>query len=390
MTRQGPITGMVMSGGGARAAYQVGVLRALCELHTEKAPFQVLAGTSAGAINSTALAIHGDDFRAGVAHLLETWRSLSPDKVYRTDLASLAAIGMRWIRQLSMGGALRSDGNVNALLDTNPLRVLLERCLPTERIRSHVWSGHLRGVAVTATSYQTGTAMSFFEGAADIKPWVRSTRIGVHERISVSHVLASAAIPMFFPPVELGGHWYGDGCVRLSDPLSPAIHLGAERLVAIGIRYARTPQETDALNRALPRKSKSPAISEISGVMLNAIFLDSLDADAERLERINAMLSLVPLEQRTRMRNPLRSIPLLVLRPSRDLGSLAVEQYGSFPRTLRHLLRGIGATGDSGWDLVSYLAFEPAYVERLMDLGYEDTYARRDEVAAFFANEGPF
>jgi NTE family protein len=243
---------------------------------------------------------------------------------------------------------------------------------------------------VTATSYQTGTAMSFFEGAADIKPWTRSTRIGVHERLTTAHVLASSAIPMFFPPVEIAGHWYGDGCVRLSDPLSPAIHLGAERLVAIGIRYARTPQETDALNRSAPRKSRSPAISEISGVMLNAIFLDSLDADAERLERINAMLSLVPLSARTTMRNPLRAIPLLVLRPSRDLGSLAVEQYSSFPRTLRHLLRGIGATGDSGWDLVSYLAFEPAYVERLMDLGYEDTYARRDEVTAFFEREGPF
>jgi NTE family protein len=232
--------------------------------------------------------------------------------------------------------------------------------------------------------------MSFFEGAPGIKPWIRSTRIGVHERITVSHVLASAAIPMFFPPIELAGAWYGDGCVRLSDPLSPAVHLGAERLVAIGIRYARTPQETDALNKAQERHRKPPAVSEISGVMLNAIFLDSLDADAERLERINAMLSLVPQEARASMRNPLRRIPLLVLRPSRDLGSLAIEEYRSFPRTLRHLLKGIGATGDSGWDLVSYLAFEPAYIERLMDLGYEDTYARKDEVASFFESTGPF
>jgi NTE family protein len=385
-----PITGMVMSGGGARAAYQVGALRALCELLHEPAPFQVLAGTSAGAINSTALAVHGDDFRAGVANLIETWRSLSPEKVYRTDLASLASIGGRWVRQLSVGG-LFGAATVNALLDTSPLRKLLEQTLDTDRIRSHVWSGHLRGVAVTATSYGTGTALSFFEGAANIKPWVRSTRIGVHGRLTVSHVMASSAIPMFFPPVEIDGAWYGDGCVRLSDPLSPAVHLGAERLVAIGIRYARTPQETDDLNRALQmHKSKPPAVSEISGVMLNAIFLDSLDADAERLERINAMLSLVPQDMRSRMRNPLRTIPLLVLRPSRDLGGLATEQYNSFPRALRHLLKGIGATGDSGWDLVSYLAFEPAYIERLMDLGYEDTYARRDEVAAFFANEGPF
>ncbi|HEY6879472.1 MAG TPA: patatin-like phospholipase family protein [Polyangiales bacterium] len=389
MSEHKPITGLVMSGGGARAAYQVGALRALCELVHEPAPFQVLAGTSAGAINSTALAVHGDDFRIGVAHLIDTWRTLKPEKVYRTDLASLTSIGSRWIRQLSMGGAF-GGSSVNALLDTRPLRALLEASLPTERIRSHVWSGHLRGVAVTATSYHTGTAMSFFEGAADIKPWLRSTRIGVQERITTAHVLASAAIPMFFPPVEIDGAWYGDGCVRLSDPLSPAIHLGAERLVAIGIRYARTPEETDALNRGQKRNGKPPAVSEISGVMLNAIFLDSLDSDAERLVRINAMLSLVPQDSRANMRNPLRRIPLLVLRPSRDLGSLAVEEYRSFPRTLRHLLKGIGATGDSGWDLVSYLAFEPAYIERLMDLGYQDTYARRDEVEAFFASTGPF
>ncbi|MET0283936.1 MAG: patatin-like phospholipase family protein [Polyangiales bacterium] len=388
MSERRPITGMVMSGGGARAAYQVGALRALCELVPTPAPFQVLAGTSAGAINSTGLAVHGDDFRAGVAHLIETWRTLSPEKVYRTDLASLGGIAARWMQQLSTGGLLGNAG-VNALLDTRPLRKLLEQTLPTERIRSHIWSGHLRGVAVTATSYHTGTAMSFFEGASGIKPWVRSTRLGVHERITVAHVLASSAIPMFFPPVEIDGAWYGDGCVRLSDPLSPAVHLGAERLVAIGIRYARTPEETDALN-ATVKRNRPPAISEISGVMLNAIFLDSLDADAERLERINAMLSLVPSDVRARMRHPLRRIPLLVLRPSRDLGSLAIEQYRSFPRALRHLLRGIGATGDSGWDLVSYLAFEPAYIDRLMDLGYEDTYARKDEVDAFFASEGPF
>ncbi len=388
MSQHKPITGMVLSGGGARAAYQVGAMRALCELVHAAAPFQVLAGTSAGAINSTGLAVHGDDFRAGVAHLIDTWRNLSPEKVYRTDLASLGGIAARWVRQLSTGGLL-GEASANALLDTTPLRKLLTQTLPVDRIRSHIWSGHLRGVAVTATSYHTGTAMSFFEGASGIKPWVRSTRIGVKEQITVAHVLASAAIPMFFPPVEIDGSWYGDGCVRLSDPLSPAIHLGAERLVAIGIRYARTPAETDALNRA-EKRHRPPMISEISGVMLNAIFLDSLDADAERLERINAMLSLVPREQRMSMRNPLRRIPLLALRPSRDLGSLAVEEYRSFPRTLRHLLRGIGATGESGWDLVSYLAFEPAYVERLMDLGYEDTIARKDEVEAFFAFEGPY
>lgn len=381
-----PITGLILTGGGARAAYQVGALRALSELHRAKSPFQILAGASAGAINSTGLAIYGDDFRAGVAHLIDTWHTLTPDKVYRTDFGSLLSIGANWIGQLSAGGLVRAN-KANALLDTTPLRRLLERALPTDRIQRHIDSGHLRGAAVTATSYHSGTAMTFFDGARDIQPWVRSSRLGTRASITPAHVMASAAIPMFFPPVEIDGGFYGDGCVRLSAPISPAIHLGAQRIIAIGIRYARTPEETNALNQLGPHNT--PTVSEISGVLLNAIFLDSLDSDVERMERINATLSLLTLEQHGRLKHPLRRIPLLVLRPSRDLGSLAVEQYRLFPKTLRHLLRGIGAAGESGWDLVSYLAFERAYIERLMELGYEDTLARRHDIETFFESPPP-
>lgn len=379
-----PITGLVLTGGGARAAYQVGALRALGEIVGGSQPFQVLVGASAGAINSAGLAIHADDYTAGVAHLLATWRLLSPDQVYRTDYKSLVAIGAKWVQQLSSGG-LVGKASVNALLDTAPLRELLARTLDMRRIRTHAQAGHLHGVALTATSYHSGTAVTFFDGAAGISPWVRSTRIGSRAELSVEHVLASSAIPMFFPPVSIEGSWYGDGCVRLNAPLSPAIHLGADRILAIGIRYARTAHETIALNRAAARPR--PMVSEISGVLLNAIFLDSLDADAELLERVNGTLSLLSREQFARMKHPMRPLPLLVLRPSRDLGSLAVEQYREFPRMLRYLLRGIGATGDQGWDLVSYLAFEPAYIERLLELGYEDTRARRADVEAFFATD---
>lgn len=374
-------TGLILTGGGARAAYQVGVLRALAEQRGVDFGFDVLAGGSAGAINCTALACYADDFREGVRQLEETWCRLTPDRVYRTDFGSLMTIGATWMRQLSAGGLLGAPA-VNALLDTSPLRALLRDRLPVERIPGHVERGHVCGVAVTATSYHTGTAITFFDALPEVVAWTRSTRLGVRSTLTVDHVLASTAIPMFFPPVPIAGSWYGDGCVRMTAPLSPAIHLGAQRIVAIGIRYARTAAETDALNRAAP--FPNPTVSEISGVLLNAMFLDSLDTDAERMLRINATISLLTDDQYARMRFPLRPIPLLVLRPSRDLGRLAVEQYRQFPRTLRYLLRGIGATGETGWDLVSYLAFEPMYIARLVELGYEDTHARRAEVEAFF------
>lgn len=375
-------TGLVLTGGGARAAYQVGVLRALREQLGAGFGFDVLAGASAGAINSTALASYADDFGEGVHQLEATWSRLTPDRVYRTDFGSLMSIGATWLRQLSAGGLLGPPG-ANALLDTTPLRTLLRSCLPLERIPEQVASGHVCGVAVTATSYHTGTAITFFDAIPTANTWTRSTRLGVREALTIDHVLASTAIPMFFPPIPIAGQWYGDGCVRMTAPLSPAIHLGAERIVAIGIRYARTAAETDVLNRAAPHPK--PTVSEISGVLLNAMFLDSLDTDVERMHRINATLSLLSAEQYARMQHPLRPIPLLVLRPSRDLGRLAVEQYRHFPRTLRYLLRGIGATGETGWDLVSYLAFEPTYIARLMELGYDDTRSRRAEIDAFFA-----
>jgi NTE family protein len=379
MSTHPSITGLVLTGGGARAAYQVGALRAIAEMSVDPAPFKVLTGVSAGAINSAVLASCADNLLEGASSLRATWRALSPDHVYRTDLASLVTIGVRWIGQLSGGGLFGPTG-VTALLDTKPLRHLLSERLDLGDVAHHLATGQLRGIAVTATSYHTGTAVTFYDGAADIQPWVRRGRIGRREPLSIEHILASAAIPVFFPPVSLDGTFFGDGCVRLTAPLSPAIHLGADRIIAIGIRYSRDPEETIALN--LPAIHNPPSLSEIGGVLLNAVFLDSLDSDAERTERINATHALMTAEERTR--SALRQIPLLILRPSLDLGRLAKEQYRRLPRTLRHLLAGLGATGDRGWDLVSYLAFEPVYLERLMDLGYEDTRARRADVEAFF------
>ena len=375
-------TGLVLTGGGARAAYQVGALRALADvLGPGPMPFDIIAGISAGAINSLVVATGAEDFIRVTQRLRATWESLAPDRVFQTGTLRLATIGGRWIRDLSAGGLLGKSG-INYLLDPAPLRRLLESEVPVGRMRRHLRSGRLRGVAVSATNYHTGAGVTFYEGAADIQPWLRSTRLGIRSRITLDHVMASAAIPVFFPPIRIDGTFYGDGCVRMNHPMSPAIHLGAERILAVSVRYLRPPGDT--LRKQAKEKDDSLPLSEIAGVLLNAVFLDSLDADLERLHRINKTLALIPRDKLNSSDVEMRQVPALVLRPSQDLGKLAADEYGRFPAMLRYLLKGIGASGHAGEDLLSYLAFEPIYLKRVMDLGYADTLARRDEIEEFF------
>jgi NTE family protein len=360
----------VLRGGGARPAYQIGALRAVAEiLPPGRFPFQVVAGISAGAINGVVVACAAHDLGHGVEALRQTWASLTPDRIFRTGAIKLASIGSRWVRDLS-GGGLLGGHSINYLLDSAPLRAMLAERLPFARLRRHLRSGRLRGVAVSATSYQTGTGVSWSE------------RAGERTRLTLDHVMASAAIPVFFPPVKVGDGFYGDGCVRMVYPMSPAIHMGAQRILAISVRAARD----EPAGPAAP-SAGTPPMSQIAGVLLNAVFLDSLDVDLERLERINRTLSYVPSERIAARELELRPIPVLALRPSTDLGNLASDEYHRFPAMLRYLLKGIGATEDSGSDLLSYLAFEPVYIGRAMELGYQDTMARKDEVEAFFRDE---
>jgi NTE family protein len=373
--------GLVLTGGGARAAYQVGAVQALADLLPGPVPFRILSGVSAGAVNAVFLAGQSDEFAAAAERLKETWLALTPDRVYRTDARRLTVIGARWMRDLSSGG-LFGRNRINFLLDASPLRDLLAEVLPVSRIPKHIESGRLRGVAVTATSYATNMAVTFFDGPPDVEPWLRSTRLGLRDTLKLDHVMASAAIPIFFPPVRIRGAFYGDGCVRMTAPLSPAIHMGAERLVAISVRAG---QPEDQGPRRQRRETLAP--SEIAGVLMNAVFLDSVEADVERLESINRTLALIPPEGR-RAALPLRPVPVLLLKPSQDLGMLAQDQHKRFPRMLRYLLRGIGANANNGSDLLSYLAFEPVYVSRLFELGYQDTLARRKEIEAFLGERG--
>ncbi len=373
--------GLVLTGGGARAAYQVGVIKALAEVTgADATPFKVMTGVSAGAINAAYLLSRADHFAIAAQGLGDLWAGLESEKIYRTDPASIASLGSKWLGTLGMGGAMGKE-RANHLLDTTPLRKLLDQVLQLDRLPAFYKNGVLKGASFSVTNYLTGTAISFFDGDEQAEPWIRSTRIGVRVPLTLDHVMASSAIPVFFPPVNLDGALYGDGCIRQTSPLSPAVHLGSDKIIAVGIRYQRTNEQIVEMNQTIKRSNLT--IAEIGGVLLNAVFLDSLENDAERLERINQTIGLLTPEQRASNPNQLRQVPLLVLRPSQDLGQLARGTLKEFPGMIRFLLKGIGAKDDKGWDLLSYLAFEKAYTTQLIELGYIDTMRRKEEILQF-------
>ena len=370
--------GLVLTGGGARGAYQSGALHALAEiLRVRRLPFSVLAGSSAGSINAAFLAARADDFAQATRDLADLWTSLEPQRVFRTDLPTLTKTAAEWILDLGFGGFI-GTGRGKSLLDTSPLRELIATRLDTGAIARNVARGLVRGLGVSATSYETGFVVTFFQGDDSIAPWNRISRTAVRANIEVAHILASSAIPFFFPAVEIEGAWYGDGSLRLGTPLSPAIRMGATRIVAIGVR---------PVVPAPPKRAQAhyPTAAEAAGVLLNALFVDSLEADVERADRINQTVGLIPAELLAHHVTPLHPIALLVLRPSLDPQSLVLRTLDRFPAALKHLFRGLGSSDDSGWELLSYLGFDGGYTTRLFELGYDDTLARADEVTAFLA-----
>jgi NTE family protein len=375
-------TALVLSGGGARGAYQVGALRGLHELlHGQRSlPFPILVGASAGSITNAFLGAHAADFPTAVRKLVDFWEGLRPADVFRTDARTLTRVGLSWVADLSLGSWI-GTGRGRSLLVSDPLRDLLHKRLDMAALRRSIETGLLHGFALTTTSYRTGLAVTFFDGAASIAPWVRSTRLGIRQHLTIDHVMASSAIPFFFPAVTIDGTYYADGCIRLNAPLSPAIHMGAERILAISVRYPRPPDR--AASAPTTQDDRYPASADTAGLLLNALFLEALESDVERLERINTTIDLLPRAAIAKHSTSLRRMPILVLRPSRDLGELVMQTLERLPHLLRHLFRGFGATGKSGWDLLSYLAFDGEYTSRLLALGYSDVTARGAEIAAF-------
>ncbi|HTL13363.1 MAG TPA: patatin-like phospholipase family protein, partial [Bdellovibrionota bacterium] len=355
MSDRNPSTALVFSGGGARGAYQAGIALGLAELHPPgRTRFRIMTGASAGAINAAYLAQRADSFRDGARELAEVWTGLSTAKVFRSDAWSLFVQGMRVLRSL-LGGGMVAGKRQNHLLDTRPLDALIRNGIDFRRIAGHIDGGQLGALAITTTHYLTGSSVTHFATGDPVREWDKSNHISLRAELSADHVLASAAIPVFFAPIQVGGSYHGDGSVRLASPLRPAIHLGAEKILAVSVR--NLPPGASVRERNLARAS-TISLAEIAGIMLNAVFLDSMDLDLERMERINRTLSLLSEEQLALQRDPLRPIPVKLLRPSRDLGGMATRHLDRLPRTLRYLLRGLGAKRGRPSDILSYLAFE--------------------------------
>ena len=371
-----PRTALILTGGGARAGYQVGVLKAVRELLPEprRNPFPILCGTSAGALNAALMAVWAEDFGTGVDRLLNIWENFSARQVYRADPLSMGISGAHWMSTLALGWLTRHSPR--SLLDNSPLRRLLSDSLDFGRIAQAIQSGALHSVSITCSGYSSGQSVSFFQGGAGIDAWRRSQRVGTPTRISLDHLMASSAIPFIFPAVHINREWFGDGSMRQVAPVSPAIHLGADRVLVIGA--GRMADEN-----ARPCGGVYPSLAQIAGHALSSIFLDSMSVDLERMSRINRTLSLIPETVRRENGMSLRPIGMLTIAPSQRLDHLAALHAGALPWSVRALLRGIGAMNQNGGALTSYLLFEQSYTRALIDLGYADTLARRDEVSQF-------
>jgi len=366
---------IVLTGGGARAAYQVGVLRAIGR-RLPQTKLDIITGVSAGAINAIFLASRRGRLTDVVNELASVWSELQLKDILRIDARSLLGKAGAWATKLASGGSSVGP-RVHGLVDTTPLRELLERLYPENEagaiagVAENIARCEPRAVAVTSLDYNTGRTVTWVTGC-EIETWERPLRRSVLTDLKIDHVMASAALPFIFPAIQVGRHWHGDGGIRLSAPLSPALHLGATRLLAISTHYPKTFVEADE-----PQVIGYPPPAQILGQLVNAVFLDVVDEDAIRLERSNEFLRELP----PRQRRGYRIVDFAIVRPSQDLGRIATQYEPRLPRSFRYLTRGLGTKETSDADFLSLLMFVPEYLRRLIELGERDGEERIDDIA---------
>ena len=369
--------GLILTGGGARAAYQVGVLKAIAEMLPRRTqnPFPVICGTSAGAFNAVTLAVYAQSFRLGAQYLEKMWKNFSAHDIYRADPLGVFNNTARWLSGLLLNGLGINKLNHVSLLDSSPLAELLERAMPSEKIQENIDLGVLHALSISASGYGTGQSVNFFQSATGVLPWQRARRLGVATNIEPRHILASSAIPFIFPAVLINREYFGDGSMRQIAPISPALHLGAVRVLVIG-----TGQTDEQLpNRA--RVDDYPSLAKIAGHALDSIFLDSLEVDMERLRRINKTIALVPDEVHKHMN--MSHVDVLLISPSQSIEKIAGRHAKQLPWAIRLLLASVGAMRRNTSNLVSYLLFEKEFCRALIDLGYQDAMNRKEELMEF-------
>lgn len=375
-------TALILSGGGARAAYQVGVLLAVSDILPHlKHPFPIISGTSAGAINAAALAAHIGTFHRSAHDLAKTWRALSIDQVYRTDWRSLTKGSLRVFGSLFHEGV--SKGRPVGLLDNSPLHELLSSIIHFDNIEKRINKGVLDALSITALGYNSGESVSFFQGKPELRGWRRYRRVGAPAKLGVNHLMASSAIPIVFPTVKLDREYFGDGAMRQMAPISSALHLGANRLFIIGVSGNRVAGPWRSAGKFVPPK-QSPSLAQIMGQMLNSAFIDALEGDIERLDRINDLLQLVPDEHQGGP-GQLRKVETLVISPTKRLDRIAGRKIRHLPKAMRMFMRSSGATAKSGGSAAaSYLLFAHEYCHELIELGYQDAMWDREKIENFF------
>jgi NTE family protein len=373
---------LILPGAGARGAYQIGVLKAIAGILPEREPnpFSIICGTSAGAINAVVLAGRASNFERAVADMEHVWSNFSASQVYRSDDWTMLKTSLHWLAAVMFGGL--GVRNPSSLLDNAPLRDLLTENVRFEGIRRSIDQGHLDAVAVTASAYSTSRSVTFFEGRPELTSWTRVRRIGRATRLNVDHLMASAAVPFVFPPVQIGGEFYGDGSMRHRAPLSPAIHLGADRMLVVGVRDERPDAEPP-----VGAKPQQPTFAHLGGYMLDTLFMDGLYTDLEHLSRMNRVFEQLGERKLTGPLAGLRPLHTLVIVPRQDLRSVAAQFVHELPRGVRLLLRGLGASSHSGLQLVSYLLFESGFTRALIDMGYRDAMEMEDELRAFIFDQ---